>query len=70
VAQRAPAIIKRGDKCSCPDLECQNLTAEPKWKLCRPCAIGNHFGGVCGDFRQTQWMPDLCIVCGYDLRDH
>lgn len=60
----------KGDPCKCPDHPCENLTAEPKWVRCRPCAIGNHFGGICRDFRQMRTDPNQCVVCGYDRVDH
>ena len=64
------AVRIKGDPCQCRDHKCPNLTSQPKWVRCRPCAVGNHTGGVCGSYTQAaRFFPDLC-TCGYDRIDH
>lgn len=63
-------MVARGDPCRCPVHKCTNLTSEPKWARCRPCAVGNHVGGVCSFYTQeSRFNANLC-VCGYDRIDH
>jgi hypothetical protein len=45
---------------------------EPKYVVCRPCALGNHTGAPC-----AQYVPDYprhlvktCKACGFDAALH